>query len=365
MKTILASLLCFAVVSPVLAALELGDAMPAFDLPGIDDKRHTDKEYADAEVLVLVFTCNHCPTAQSYEQRILKLHADYRDRNVALVAITPNDDKAVRLDEMGYTDLGDSLEETRIRAAYRGFTFPYLYDGETQAFSRQVGVLATPHVFVFDRDRKLRYTGRLDASESAAEESPDAERAIQDLLAGRPVATPRTRVFGCSTKWSENRSGVAEADAQWAGREVTLGVATEADIRTLAANEGERYLLVNVWATWCGPCITEFPELVKIQRMYERRRFHMATISLDKEPRHQAAADFLKAQQAAGMRNLRFNEHPDALAEALDPEWPGPVPYTLIIAPGGEIVHRHTGQFDPLALRRALSDLLGRTYASD
>ena len=358
-------LLCLGLVSPGLAALELGDELPAFDLPGIDGKQHTNKDYADAEVLVLVFTCNHCPTAQSYEQRIVKLHADYRDRNVALVAITPNDDKAVRLDEMGYTDLGDSLEETRLRAEHLGFEFPYLYDGETQAFSREVGVLATPHVFVFDRDRKLRYTGRIDASESAAVESPDAERAIQDLLAGRPVANPRTRVFGCSTKWSESRAGVAEADARWAEREVNLAVATEADIRSLAANEGNRYLLVNVWATWCGPCITEFPELVKMQRMYERRRFHMATISLDKNPQHQKAADFLKKQQAAVMRNLRFNGHPDTLAEALDPQWPGPIPYTLIIAPGGEIVYRHSGQFDPLALRRTLSDLLGRTYASD
>ena len=82
-------------------------------------------------MLLVLFTCNHCPTAQAYEARIKKLHADYRDRGVALVAISPNDPLAVRLDELGYTDVGDSLEDMKLRAKEQKFTFPYLYDGQT------------------------------------------------------------------------------------------------------------------------------------------------------------------------------------------------------------------------------------------
>src|SRR5438445_13224404 len=104
--------------------LKVGTQAPDFDLPGIDGKNHSLKEYASAKFLAIVFTCDHCPVAQMYEKRIKQLAADYRDRGVALIAINPNDPKAVHLSEMGHTDLGDTIPEMKLRAAYRGFNFP-------------------------------------------------------------------------------------------------------------------------------------------------------------------------------------------------------------------------------------------------
>src|SRR5262249_43940407 len=135
--------------------LKIGSPAPDFNLPGIDGKMHTLQEYAASKVLAIVFTCNHCPVAQMYEKRIKQLSGDYRDRGVAVIAINPNDPKAVHLSEMGHTDVGDSLEEMKTRAAYRRFNFPYLTDGATQAVALKYGPTATPHVFVFDQDRKL------------------------------------------------------------------------------------------------------------------------------------------------------------------------------------------------------------------
>ena len=103
--------------------LAIGDPLPDFSLPGVDGKTHEAAEYADAKVLVVLFTCNHCPTAQAYEDRIIKLEADVRDRGVKLIAVSPNDALAVRPDELGYSDLGDSLEDMKIRAKERGFVF--------------------------------------------------------------------------------------------------------------------------------------------------------------------------------------------------------------------------------------------------
>src|SRR5437588_4633361 len=103
--------------------LDIGSPAPDFNLPGVDGKDHSLKDFASARVLVIVFTCNHCPTAQAYEKRILELDADYKDKGVALVAISPNDPQAVRLDELGYTDLSDSFEEMKVRAKYHHFTF--------------------------------------------------------------------------------------------------------------------------------------------------------------------------------------------------------------------------------------------------
>lgn len=347
------------------AELKIGESMPAFKLPGVDGKQHTDKDYADAKMLVLVFTCNHCPTAQAYEERIMKLDADYRDKGVKLIAISPNDADAVRLDELGYTDLGDSLTDMKIRAKQQGFKFPYLYDGEAQTFSRAVGVKATPQVFIFDQQRKLRYNGRIDNSDVGKVTSHDARNAIDALLAGKEVETPTTRVFGCSTKWKDKRGGVAKADEAWAKQKVTLAAADVDAIATLAANKGEDYVLINVWATWCGPCVAEFPELVTMQRMYGRRPFKLVTISLDNPENIDRVKAFLDKQQAAQMTNLLFTgDDKDKLAEAVDPKWPGPVPHTVFIAPGGKVLYRKTGAFDPLELRKVIADHLGRTYAS-
>src|SRR5689334_9825354 len=135
--------------------LAIGAAAPDFSLPAVDGKTYTLASFKDAKVLVVIFTAVHCPTAEIYEGRIKQLVADYKDRGVSFVVIQPNNAKALRLDEMGYTDLGDSLEDMKVRSAFRQFNFPFLYDGETQQVARQYGPVSTPHVFVFDQQRKL------------------------------------------------------------------------------------------------------------------------------------------------------------------------------------------------------------------
>ena len=205
-----------AVLAADAKTLPIGAAAPEFSLPGVDGKTYSLSDFADADVLAIIFTCNHCPTAQAYEERIKQLAADYKDRGVAVVAISPNDAAAVRLDELGYSDLGDSLDDMKIRARDHKFNFPYLYDGETQATSRAYGPVATPHVFLFDRDRKLRFCGRIDDHENPAKtKTHDTRNALEALLSDNPVAVATTRTFGCSVKWADKKQSAAEALAKW------------------------------------------------------------------------------------------------------------------------------------------------------
>src|SRR5580700_9305597 len=190
--------------------LPLGSSAPDFSLPGVDGKVHSLTDYGTSPILVVVFTCNHCPIAQMYEQRIQQLEADYRDRGVAVVAIQPNDPKAIRIDELDSSDISDTLEEMKIRFAYKHLHYPYLYDGDTQSVTRAYGPQATPHVFVFDNDRKLRYEGRFDNSYRIEKvTTQNARDAIDALLANKSIAVTHTGVFGCTTKWAEKRSLVA------------------------------------------------------------------------------------------------------------------------------------------------------------
>ena len=279
------------------------------------------------------------------------------------MAISPNDPLAVRPDELGYTDLDDSFASMKIRARDHHLPYPYLFDGENQAVSQLYGVLATPHVFIFDADRKLRYQGRFDDSETKTPKSHDAINAIEAVLAGTPVPVETTRVVGCSTKWADKRppppsgsAGPTPSRSPWSE--------TAALTKLLKNDDQEKIrgpMLVNVWATWCGPCVAELPELVEMNRMYRHRGFRLVTVSLDEATKRDEALEVLTRNHVSG-RNYLLASDRDAFADALDKEWPGPVPYTLIVAPGGKVLYRKSGAIDPLEVRRVIVGYLGRTF---
>lgn len=349
---------------PGLKTLAIGAAAPDFQLPGVDGKDYALKTFADAKLLLVIFTCNHCPTANAYEKRIIDLHADYKAKGVALVAISPNDPKAVRLDELGYTDLGDSFEDMKLRAREQKFTFPYLYDGDKQEAAKAFGAMATPQVFLFDQERKLRYVGRIDDSDVKTPTSHDTRNALDALLAGKPVLVETTRVFGCSTKWADKQADAIKSLEKWDMEPVKLEPLDEAGVARLVKNEGKKLLLVNVWATHCGPCVAELPEFVTMNRMYRRRNFELVTISIDDPEKKAEALKVLQEKKVAATNYISTVAKQDKFADLLDKEWQGPLPYTLLIAPDGKIIYRKTGAIEPLTVRRQIVDVLGRTYAS-
>jgi len=335
--------------------LAIGSPAPDFALPGIDGRTHKLSEYSAAPVLVIVFTCNHCPTAQLYESRIKKLADDYRGKGVTMVAIEPNNPDAVRLSELGYTDVSDSLEEMKIRAAYRQFNFPYLYDGETQSVSQAYGPKATPHVFIFDRERKLRYEGRVDNSQrESLVKVRDALNAIDALLAGKSVAVPHTAVFGCSTKWMSKQASRLRELKKIEAEPVKLESATAADLKALRSNPTGKVLLVNFWATWCGPCMSEFPDIEATYRMYRGRDFDLVTVAANLPDERPGVVKALEKQHASS-RNLQFaSDDTYAMQAAFDPNWDGGVPFTMVLAPGGKVLYQKQGEIDILEVRRVI-----------
>src|SRR5271165_3260947 len=277
---------CLALASLMLVAqaadhpiLAPGSKAPDFTLPGIDGKMHSLADYASSPVLVIVFSCNHCPIAQMYEQRISKLAADYRARGVAVVAIQPNAPEAIRVDELDSSDISDSLEEMKIRASYKHLDYTYLYDGETQQVARAYGPQATPHVFIFDQQRHLRYEGRMDNSyRTELVKTQDARNAIDALLAHKEVAVRHTGVFGCSTKWKEKSAGSEAALEKINQQRVSVEMISKSELAKLRTNPSHQMMLVDFWATWCGSCLVEFADLENTLRMYGARDYSVVTI---------------------------------------------------------------------------------------
>jgi peroxiredoxin len=368
---------------PDKRTLAIGDAAPDFALPGVDGRTHRLADFSGAEVLLVLFTSNHCPTSHGMEGRLQQLRDRFRGRSFALVAINPNHPDGLSVNELGYGEYGDSFEEMKPYAAKLGWDFPYLYDGDKQLTARAYGCLATPHVFIFDRARKLRYAGAFDDSRYSQEETVThhyARDAIEALLAGRPVAVEMTKPFGCSTKWREKKAKHVATETAWTKIPVTVERIDAAGVAALRANPTGRFRLFNVWATWCAPCVQEFPDLVAIARKFDLREFDLITLSLD-EPAHLPKAQaFLQAQGAgltnrslvAAKRERRATNHylfdgtsQAAFFAALDAQAPGPIPHTVLVAPGGEIVWRHNGVIDRATAIRRIVEIMTPYYQPD
>jgi thiol-disulfide isomerase/thioredoxin len=272
-----------------------------------------------------------------------------------LVAIEPNNPDSVLLAEMAWTDVGDSLDDMKIRAEFRHFNFPYLYDGETQSVATAYGPTATPHVFIFDAERKLRYEGRVD--DNTREElvtKRDAREAIDALLAGKPAPVAKTPSVGCSTKWIYKEGGRHKEMEEIEKKPVNVKPVTSDELKALRKNSTGKLLLVDFWTTWCGPCREELPKFETMYRMYGHRDFDLVMVSINYPDETPGVMKVLTNEHATSTNLVLAATDIYGQLAAFDPNWTAAVPYTLLIRPGGEIVYKSQGDIDELQLKRLI-----------
>jgi thiol-disulfide isomerase/thioredoxin len=335
--------------------LEIGAPLPDFALKGVDGKIHRPADYQASPVLVVMFVANHCPVAQLYETRERQLYEQYSRKGVTFLAILSDGPKATPIGEMGETDVANSFEGMVERAAYRKFPYPYLYDGDEQVAANRFGPKVTPHIFIFDRARKLRYEGRIDDNlRESRVKSRETRDAIEALLAGHPVAVEHTPVFGCSTAWNTSTETVRREVKEWQEKPVNVETVTMEGLKALRANSTGKMLMINFWATWCGPCKTEYPELLTTYQWYKGRQFDFVSVSVDNPENRKGVLEFLQDVHSP-IRNLHVDsEDVYAVQRTFDASWESGVPFTILLATDGKILYRHEGATDVLTLRRAI-----------
>ncbi len=172
--------------------LKIGSKLPDFNLMATDGKYYSQKFFDDKELLMVIFSCNHCPYVQAYENRIIQIQADY-EKHLGIMAISSND--AIKYPE-------DSFEEMKKRAVQKNFNFPYLYD-ESQEIAKKFGASHTPEIFLFDKNRELAFHGKIDDywQDETNVKTKYLRNALDEILSGKKISVPETFTIGCTIKW--------------------------------------------------------------------------------------------------------------------------------------------------------------------
>ena len=344
---------------------------PDFSLPGVDGKTYTLEDFSGGKALAVIFTTNHCPDAISSHGRMVALVDHFKGKSVKFVAINSNSPEGLHLPELGWTVYDDSFEDMKLISKDTGFNLPYLYDGETQGMAKAYGAIATPHIFVFDGDLKLRYNGRMDNGRRrlGPVEKNEGRDAIEAILAGKKPAVVKTRPVGCTTKWKEKAGKVAEENRKWKDQEITVEMANADAIGKIYANKGRKGMrLINFWSTTCGPCIAEFPDLAEICRQYSWHDFEFISLSFDEESDREKVSKFLKQQEVGMSHSNRgllkedgrttshfiFKGDTEDLGKVFKDKWNGALPFTILVGANGEVLYEHSGKVDPLVLKKKI-----------
>jgi thiol-disulfide isomerase/thioredoxin len=276
--------------------LELGAPLPAFRLTGTDGVVHASTDWKQSPVLVVAFLCNHCTESQVYEARLNQLAQTFTSKGVSVVAVQSSNPKAVTDKDLAWSDVGESLDDMKERATFRKFRFPYLYDGDTGSTAQAFGAIGCTLLL-----------GPATASKPSADTAP-----------------------------------------------VNVALASAEMLTALRHNPTGKLLLVNFYATWCGPCVTEFPDLMATNRMYRDRAFAFTTISSNVPDEKPEVLAFLKKMNATTSNLLYGSDDTYAMQDAFDPDAGSAVPVTVLLSPQGGVLFHEQGEIDLMEIRRAI-----------
>lgn len=321
--------------------LNIGQVAPDFALKDVQGKTHALKDYR-GKIVIVGFFSTQCPIVNAYHERIRALARDYSARGVALLGIYPNSN--------------EPRTAIKARAAEQKFNFPVLKD-EGSATADLYHAQSTPEMFVVDGTGRLRYHGRIDNSpELPRVKRHDLRAALDELLAGQPVSVTETRAFGCQIKRGK---GVATTKAATANSEQVVSLLKPADFARLREQLRGQVLVVNFWATWCGPCVAEFPEFVRIDEKYRARGVKVISISADETAELQSkVVPFIKKQNAKFDVYVQDVDEPEEMIRQFSREWTGGLPATFVFDKQGRLTQSFLGIIDRDKLEAALAAAL-------
>ena len=340
-------------------ALDNQEDMPPFRLLGADGHIYDSTKFNKSELLAIVFLSNHCPTSQIFQHRIIRLATEYRSKGLSVIAISPNDPEAILPDELSHSALGDTLPEMAVRAQELQYPFPYLYDGKTQEVAKAYGVRVTPHAFLFDKKRKLRYSGRIgDPKNPEREDREELRIAINSLIQGIEPSVVRGLVFGNSIKWTKDRIIAERARERFSRESVYLKSANTRTLQFVRKNNSKQPKLIYVWSILDKNNRQELLQLATIYKIYRKRGLKLFTICVDGNKFSDVAHKLLNETQSSGTNYICSGTEISPLVDLRAEKGIKTTPFLGLLTPDAKVFYRSTKGLDSLAIKRNIIDVL-------
>jgi len=310
----------------------IGEPAPDFTLSDTNGEVHSLKSYR-GRIAVVGFLGVACPISNAYNERIRAIVSDYAGKNVAFLGINSNFDEQVQM--------------IREHAAGNKLTFPILKD-EGSRVADIYSAERTPEMFVVDRDGVLRYRGRIDNSqETRRVKRNDLRAALDELIDGKPVTIPEARAFGCLIKRAADAEAINRAEEQAKDFIPKVGRLKPADFAKFKASALGKVLVINFWATWCGPCVAEFPEFVALDARYRDKGVKFVGISADEiSDIDSKVIPFIREQKAMFDMMIQDTDDPEEMIAVVDKDWQGTLPATFIFDKTGKLSYVRYGIID-------------------
>ena len=313
------------------AKISPGQVAPNFSLKDINGKQHSLQAYR-GKFVVVGFVGVKCSIANAYISRMNTIANEYKFRDVVMLGINSNANEPVKI-------IKPHIQKNKIG-------FPVLKD-EKNIIANEYGAFVTPEVYVIDKEGTLRYHGRVDnTSNEARVERHDLRVALDEMLSGKTVSKPELKAFGCQINRSTEMAAVSiPVKASLADDTVTL--LKPAEFKKLKDDAKDKVLVINFWATWCAPCVAEFPEFVKLDAEYRSKGVKIIAISTDeKSDLAGAVIPFLKKQKAEFPSYLSDADDPQELIDVVDKNWSGALPATFVFDKAGKMILAKYGIID-------------------
>ncbi len=322
----------------------IGQLAPDFTLKDLNGQPHSLKDYR-GKVVIVSFISTECPVVSAYLERIKAIAADYKARNVVFLGINSNSTEPV--------------STIREHAAKNNLTFTILKDEGNQV-ADAYGASFTPEMYVIDTTGRLRYHGRIDnAPEVRRVTRHDLRQALDELLAGKAVSAPETKAFGCVIKRTGATTLQATTSAPLLQDQPRVLLLKPAELAKLIQQAKEQVLVINFWATWCSPCVVEFPEFVSIDEKYRDKGVRILAISADDPGEiNSAVIPFVKQMKARFEIYVQDVEDPQEMIDVVNKDWPGTLPATFIFDRQGKMIFQHFGIVDREKLIAAIESAL-------
>lgn len=329
-----------------LPPVAIGSAAPEFTLVDLGGQPHSLRDYRGRNVII-TFIAARCPISQAYDERLQSLARDFGQRpDTVFLAIN--------------SSANESISEIRENAARHHFDFPILRD-EGSRIAGLFGAERTPTAYLVDPEGLLRYRGRIDSAHRPRRDMRhDLRAAIGELLAGQPVTVPATIAMGCPIVKDGGAAPETPANVQPAAPQSgEVRLLKPADYAKMVRATPGKVVVVNFWATWCGPCVAEFPELVRLDRQLRDRGVRFVGISADDAAdRSDKVIPFLKAQQVGYENFLQEVDDPQEMIDVVDKDWPGTLPATFVYDRNGKLRFQRLGIIDRETLVAEIEKLL-------